>query len=667
MMAGARIIAPEGYEFFEKDKVYYFLNSNTISNRVKLVMFEDQEGGITSELIVITQVHFEEALEQGFLLENGRDDAPPWLESIRGYSVAYLESRRLSMKENYDQKVDRRFLAISDLVARYKEVVDSEDSDKIINAHAKSQSPQQNARRLRVWFYSYVIFGFNKWALMPPLHRIGGWNRESHTNKKLGRPSPKGRKAGYACTQDMKSKILSGVLKHKDSYRKKADLWNEILVKEFGCVVKIKDGVRHYSNLKAEPFPSVRQMEYWTQQMIGPKALARELKGKNKARSQSGSTGSFAERLTNLCQSVEFDGYYISEKLTGVTEGSAVDSFCVVRAVCGLSGAVLGIGFAEGRETLEAYKMALFCMAVDKVKFCELFGLRIKPDEWPSIGLPGDIIFDRGPGAAYDSEPEINWLGSIELTQSYSGQSKATVESSHPRDKKNLEQPTYFQSQLNFVLMARREIFRVLADNQDSDASGRTTEEMIINEVKPTPHGIWNFLDGRGRNSAIGMPFDEAVRTFLTVHPATIRKNAVYFYGRKYRSEALVDTQIFDRVARNGVIKCSAYALTMCVRHIWVEFEGLLYELDVVISAATVDGSVEITLPALMRIDELRRAAKAALREEKPAIEHDYRERFKNDTGADWAAGHRKTGKPSKGGAAYRDKADYNNFIGKVK
>ncbi|MBA5401949.1 hypothetical protein [Pseudomonas aeruginosa] len=273
---------------------------------------------------------------------------------------------------------------------------------------------------------------------------------------------------------------------------------------------RLARGVKTFIQPNGEPFPSFGQMKYWAEQMIGPKNLARELNGKHKARSQAGSAGSFAERLSNLCQRVEFDGYYISEKLSGITEGSAVDGFCVVRAVCGLSGAVVGIGFAEGRETMEAYKMALFSMALDKVKFCELFGLNISSEEWPCYGLTGGVIFDRGPGATYGSEPEINWLGSIELTPTFSGQSKATVESSHPRDKKSLEQPTYFHSKLNFVLMARREILQVLTDNQSSDASGRMTEEMIINRVKPTPHGIWNFLDSRGRNSSIAMPFEEA-------------------------------------------------------------------------------------------------------------------------------------------------------------
>lgn len=667
MMVGARIIAPEGFQCFGKGVVYHFLNSDSTANRVKLVYFDDRSGDLTARLINLTQVSFEEALEQELLVEDGVDLSPPWLESIHGYSIAHLESRRISYKENYDQKVDRRYVAISELVLRFEEVLGSANPDAIINAHAKAQKPQQNAKRLRFWFYSYIVFGFNKWALMPLLHRIGGWNRENYTKTKHGRPSYKGRKSGYNCTPDMKEKIFAGVLRHKDSSGNLNRLYREILIKEFGCIATDKEDIAAFIHPNSEPFPSQGQFYYWMRKLTKPKSLAHELKGSYKAKAQSGSMGSFAEGLTNLCQEVEFDGYNISEKLSGITEGSAVDGYCVVRALCGLSGAVLGIGFAEGAENMDAYKMALFSMAVDKVKFCELFGININPEDWSCFGLPGGIIFDRGPGATYKTDPHINWLGSLELPPSRSGQSKATVESSHPRDKQNLDQPTYFHSKLNFVRMARRELVQVLLDNRSSDASGRMTEEMIINRVRPTPHGIWAYLDSRGRNSARGMPFDEAVRTFLTVHPATVRKDAVYFYGRKYRSESLIRTDIFDRVARNGVIHCRAYSLVMCVRHIWIELEGLLYELDFLTSASTPEGSVDITLSELREINEMRLVGKAALRDEVPAIEQIFRDRFRKDTGEDWDSGQRKQGRPSKAGAARRDTEDFNRFRGKAK
>lgn len=668
MMLGAKVCAPDGFLCLEKGQIYHFLCSDATKNRVRFVLFFDNGSKIGSNLITITRIEFEEALEEGLIVEAGNGTCPPWLEAIHGYSIAHLESLRKSPKNSYSQKVDQRWMAISDLVNRYAEIIGSDKPDAIINSHAKEYKPQQNAARLRLWFYSYIVFGFDKWSLMPPLHRIGGWNRETGRSlKKLGRPSPKGRRAGYPCDAEMKAKILSGFVRFKSAYETQERLYADVLTKEFGCTVVSIGGATSFSHPDGAPFPSFPQFRYWVRKLVNPKRLEQDLRGKNMARTRSGSLGSFSDNLQNVYQRVEFDGYYISEKLSGLTESSPVDSFCVVRAVCGLSGAVLGIGFSEGRENMEAYKMALFSMAIDKVKFGELFGMDIKPGEWPSQGLSGGIVFDRGPGATYDSEPEINWLGSLELTPVFSGQSKATVESSHPRDKISADQPTYVHSKLNFVQMARREIIQVLSDNHTSDASKRMDEDMMMAGFKPTPHNIWLHFDGRGRNSAIGMTFDNAVRSFLSKHTVTIQKDAVYFYGRKYRSKALVDTHIFDRVARNGVVRVSAYALTMCVRHIWIELNGLIFELDFVRTARTPEGTIDISLYDLKVIDEMRRAGLAELRHERPAIQQKFRDRFKENTGEDGDSGQRKLGRPGKGGAALRDTADYNRFRGKAK
>ncbi|QJI39176.1 transposase [Pseudomonas sp. ADAK13] len=316
---------------------------------------------------------------------------------------------------------------------------------------------------------------------------------------------------------------------------------------------------------------------------------------------------------------------------------------------------------------MAAYRMAIYSMACDKVKYCEQYGVEISAEEWPSIGLSGGIVLDRGPAAGYEVEPEIHWLKSVELTPVYSGQSKASVESSHPRDKKILGQPTYFHSRLDFVQMAKREILRVLKDNHTSDARLRMDEEMILAGIKPTPHDIYSYWSVRGRDSSIGVPFDTAVKEFLDVRPAAIRKDGVYFYGRKYRSRALEETGVFDLVARQGVINTSAYVLVMCVRHIWIEVKGILYELDFMRSVRTSQGTIDISLRQLQEIDHVRRDTDADLREERPAHDQHFEDRFKLNTGEDWDAGERKIGRPSKGGAALRDSADYNRFRGATK
>jgi hypothetical protein len=668
-MTGSRLIAPEGFHCLAKGVTYHFLHSIGSANRVRLIEFADDDKELRSHLLTLTRIEFEDALEAGLIVEdNTTSNSPPWLEPVARASVAHRESLRVSAKETYDQKVNRRFAAISDLVVRLEEILSSDNPDAVINSHAKALRPEQNASRLRLWFYTYVVFGQHKWTLMPPLHRIGCWKRDDPSYvRRLGRPSPKGKNWGYRADQEMKAKILSGYLKFSSSAKSAYRIYDHIVTNEFGCVaVKKKDGNIEFIHPRGEPFPTRAQVRYQVEQSVSSRHRSIAVRGAHKTRARSGSDGSFADRLLNVNQLIEFDGYYIKEKLSGVSEGSAVDSFCVVRAICGLSGMIVGIGFAEGKENMKAYEMCLLSMATDKVKYCELFGMTIEAGDWPSIGLGRGLVFDRGPGATYDVEAQINWLGTFENTPVFSGQSKASVEASHPRDKKTLDQPTYFHSNLNFVLMARREIVQVIVDNRTSDAGRRLDEELILARVKPTPLAIFNYWDIRGRNSANNMQFDTAIRTFLAERPAVIRRDAVYFYGRKYRSPSLVATGVFDRVAKDGVIPTTAYTLTMCVRHIWIEVYGELFELDFVRTQRTLEGSVDISLRDLQVIDQLRREGAAALRDEIPAIQHYFWDMYKLQTGEDAFGGKRKKGRPAKNAAAKRDSADYNHVQGRV-
>jgi hypothetical protein len=351
-----------------------------------------------------------------------------------------------------------------------------------------------------------------------------------------------------------------------------------------------------------------------------------------------------------------------------------MDSACIVRGVCGQSGAVVALGFSENKENMEAYRMALFSTAIGKVKYASLFGLTIREEDWPTYGLPQNIVFDRGPGStmgvpnrseAVARGEMMSWLSRLELTPTHSGQSKATVESSHPRTKSDNDQQTHFHSSLNFVEMCKRHILQAIYDNNASDAEGRMTPEMLEVGFSPTPHNIYKFYSDLGYDAGTEVTFDYAVREFLTPHPAHIKRSGVYFYGRKYNSSKLIDTEVFDRIALNGQIRVSAYVMTMCVRHIWIELEGVLYELDFVKPASVHPSSVDISLSDLQVLNENRLSGKAKLREEQPAILQDRNAQFLHATSKAWDSGTRKLGRPAKGGAAERDAADQKRLMGK--
>ncbi|MCP6135096.1 hypothetical protein NL393_38550, partial [Klebsiella pneumoniae] len=64
---------------------------------------------------------------------------------------------------------------------------------------------------------------------------------------------------------------------------------------------------------------------------------------------------------------------------------------------------------------------------------------------------------------------------------------------------------------------------------------------------------------------------------------------------------------MFDRVAKSGVIPTEVYVLTMCMRYIWIEVSGVLYQLGMVRTQRTLDGDIDISLWDLEHLDKLRR------------------------------------------------------------
>lgn len=669
MNIGAPLQAPQGFQGLQSGETYYYLHSSQNSARVRLVLFVEEKSSIKTHVISLARVDFESALGSGELLELKVGESYPfWLEGVWGKKLSYLEKQRGKKNKTLAEVIDLRYLAISELVENWGYVIACDSPDAMINLHARKNIPQQNESRLRLWFYSYIIFGRNKFALLPRLHRIGKWDRDSLSgNKKLGRPSKKDPNSGFPATPEMKDKILKGYVRHKKAGISWATLYGEVITNEFKCKRIKRNGGLEFISPDGTPFPSIRQFTYWLKRITESRSVSLEKLGKKRTRAKSGDIGSFSEKLINVNQKAEFDGYYLMESPSGVLEQSAQEPFCVVRAVCGLSGMLTGIGFSDGKENIAAYHMALFSMAVDKVKFCELFGITIGETEWPCVGLPGNVVFDRGPGSHLKVEDQVNWLGHFELPPSYDGQGKATIESSHPRDKKVADVPGFTHSAHNFVELSRREILQVLIDNKSSVASSRMTEEMIHAQFQPTPENIWVFLDDRGRNSSSSMPFDEAVRQFLVRHPATIRNSGVYLYGRKYNSPELVAEGVYDFVARNGDIPVQVYVLTMCVRHIWLEYQGNLIELSAVIRSSDAPGAQDISIYDLQELNKIRLDGLNDLHKSIPAVQQEYRTRFKDTVGKDWSAGKRVSGTKPKDMSTKRDLQDQAAFRGKAK
>jgi hypothetical protein len=297
---------------------------------------------------------------------------------------------------------------------------------------------------------------------------------------------------------------------------------------------------------------------------------------------------------------------------------------------------------------MEAYRSMLFSAAIPKSKFFQLFGIPYLGDEdWPAFGLPGFLASDRGPGASNKVVMDMETAMPIrELAPSWSGQSKAPVESSHPREPTLGGAPTHNVSELNVMEMVRREIVQACRDNHTSSIGTRLLGITGGENVIPTPHHAWLFLSKIGRTAAFPMPFAEAVRTFLTPVELVLSRDELRLERRVYDSPAMRNTGLYERTGSDQTIKLSGYCLPLCVRHCWVEVNGQLIELT---AQLALRGSPERTYVSLddLKIEaESHRLQLSRQRGHATAAAIEYMQKFEEDVGTPFDANRRVSGAP---------------------
>lgn len=671
MHIGIQLTAAEGYRQLLQNETYHFLRNDLKKGRIQLVHFSGAGMGKPEATLFSMYVgHFENGIHNGHItIAEKQTTLPPWLDRLEGINLAQLDVLRPNAQKSHQARVDERFLIIAEAVHNIDLIFRADNPTKEIHRYARSCHTHQNESRFRLWYLTYLCFGRNIWSLLPPFCRNGHWDRAKHPETKFGRPSlAHGPGYGHAMTPEMVESSIKGYTKYCGLSVTLTVIYAKTMTYIFGCrVTQAASGMKAYVQPDGKPFPSYEQFRYRIKKEFGLEEIQKTLYGAARHRSRlAASKGSFSQEVANLMERVEADGYYLKERPRGFIEGSPLPPICIVRSRDVLSGLILGIGFSFGNERSNAYRMMLFSMAVGKKFFCSLFGIEITEEEWPSQGLPPYFRIDRGPGSKSDLIKDFEQRFPIrDLPPSWSGQSKATVESSHPRDTKLEGEPSYIQSDLTPVALARREIFRLLKDIHSADMSERIQpgSEMIM--VEPTPCGIWNYYAGIFRTEAQPMAVEEAVRTFLAPTEFTVKHDGISFFHQKYDSRALRETGILESVARSTTLRVSGYILEFCVRHIWVEIDGCLLMLDAQLRIRDDEEVLYMSLPELDQWAARRRQIDSEFREHQHAVNSHYRQCFEDQTGMDWDAGKRKSGRPRKDATALQESREAAQYLSK--
>ncbi|WP_139794236.1 hypothetical protein [Chromobacterium violaceum] len=673
MQIGTQLCAPEGFDVLRKGVVYHLLRSDPMRQRVLLVEFRRRpakpeikaRGGARDSsssapespastcamatgspdafkpvLHYLSRYRFEQGLDDGLIIPCAlQDELPPWFSGMSVNELRPYTLLRAGRKKSHDERIDRALQHLWPLVKNLDQVLGAESPDGVINAHARACRPIQNETRLRTAFYAYVCFGFSRWALHYAVHCIGRWERMGR-ERKLGRPSRiHGTHHGYGTNDpEMIERILEGYRRFAGPGQHLSRIYRRTLTSVFGCVMQTDvSGRKSFIHPAGRPFPSLGQFAYRVAQVF-PLAVRQTYKyGHSRVRNRlAHSQGRFAESVGNLMERTEQDAYCCDQVAKGYLPGSHLPALWVVRIRCIASGMIVGIGFSIGAEKASAYRMALFCAAIDKVKFASLFNLELKSDDWPSIGISPHVINDRGPGSTAKADPANATFMPIikEAAPSYSGQSKASVETMHPKQVKQEGKPQYRETRLTIPQLAEQEILRAVIDNHATDVTDRFNNDALNDHLIPTPTALWNYLARKGRNHALTTQFEEAVRAYLDPIELTVRDDAVYFMDARFKSDRLLHSGALQKAHDLGRYRLPGYMMSACVRHLWVDLGTELVQVDAMLSIRDGQEQLYVSAVELEQIQQIRRDGRLELKNyHQLAARSEYEAVFEANTG----------------------------------
>jgi hypothetical protein len=659
------IIAPRGFNALMRGIEYYLLAH--APRGAVLTWFTEQASRRASDrwradIIRIPTAAFEAAVVEGAIVVKEADRAfPPWLSELEGMNPDALEELRVSKKISYRDAATRRYGQIAGLAENDDELYSADDIYSTISAHAAACKPRQRSDRIRLWFCAYKAFGEDLYSLTPAYLGNGKWDRQklADPTKKLGRPNLKnGVNSGHSAIL-LRGLIAELYLKHSDLGKPMTDIYSDALAYSLGCkVVKDSRGNLSYYHPEGAAFPTLNQFCYHAKAHFGLETIQRRKFGDARYRSRlARSNGKFSQATANVLETTEADVYYLQERPKQLLSDQPGLPLAVCRIACQATGDITGVGFSYGAEREEAYKGALFFSAVRKDLLARMFGVEISDEDFPCTGLTRKLITDRGPGhntggkVLEGDQPPIRGMA-----PSWSGQSKSTVESSHPRDVQIEGAPSYVQSDLTVYELAKREILLAASDNRTSDASKRLTPEMIMANTPPNPNGMVNFLSSRGRVDGKTISLDRAVRNFLRKVEFDLDVEGLHLYGLLYDSEDFHRCAIAKQPQGKQRLQIEGYVLPLCVRIEWVEWKGKLIEVGAQLPIRDDPHQLNISLAELKQVEAKRNQLNKEQREHAAAAKLDARNRFTDATGKQWSAGERKSGKPpakvAQGGSA---------------
>ena len=418
-------------------------------------------------------------------------------------------------------------------------------------------------------------------ALLPAYDRCGakGAPRTLHGPKR-GRPGKKaletGESPGVNITDEIKEFFRQGTRLFYDTPKKrgKKEAFERILARFFYIRKEPDaDGIPIPIMPSVDEMPTFRQYQYWygTEWDTNRSAIAREGMSAYNLRRRA-AIGSLRLRVPGPGYLYEIDATVADVYLVSSFHRRRIIGRPVIYVVIDVfSNLIVGVSVSfEGPSWIGAM-LALENMALDKVSFCKENGLDIEAHEWPSCGLPREILADRGELLSKNSDDLTNsldirmsttapyrpdWKGCVErhfrlLNETYCSWVPGKVDDYPRRD-----QPDYRLDAKMTLLEFRKFIIDCVIEH---NTTYRVPEDhldraIIAAGIDPYPCNLWEWGINNRLDALHEATRDELRLALLPKGEASVTREGIRFHNTRYTCDLAEREDWFGKV-RSGELE----------------------------------------------------------------------------------------------------------------